>query len=74
MAAMFLRMIFVVNLFKHFADFRTLNGYRKLSEHNMHTNFLLHLRHGLLKFPFFTFMVMFITLVVTFSHLLQIFE
>ena len=74
MAAMLLRIVFVVNLFKHFASFRTLHGYRKLKENKMHTNFLLHLRHGLLKSPFYTFTCLFVTLVITYACLLQIFE
>ena len=74
MAAMFLRIIFVFNLFKHLASFTTLNGSRKLAENKMHKNVLLHLRHGLLNIPFLTISCMFFTIVITFACLLQIFE
>lgn len=47
MAGMFLRIVFVINLYKHIAEWRTLLGFRMLTDKNMHSHFILHLRDGL---------------------------
>ena len=74
MAFMFVRVIFIFNLYKHLASWRTLHGYRKLAENKMRHGFLLHLRYGLQKKPIMTFTLIFVTLVLSFACILQIFE
>ena len=73
-AGMFLRVIFVINLYKHIASWRTLLGFRILTENNMHSHFILHLRDGLRQLPKTTFLLLFIVTVLSLSYILRIFE
>jgi len=74
MAGMFLRVVFVINLYKHIASWRTLNGFRILQENGMHSHFVLHLRDGLLKYPKFTFTLLSIVTLISLSYIIRIFE
>ena len=71
---MFLRVIFVINLYKHIAEWRTLLGFRILTENNMHSHFILHLRDGLQKLPKTTFTLLVVVTVLSLSYIIRIFE
>jgi len=74
MALMFMRLVFLVNLYKHLAPWRTLQGFRTLTENKMHAHFLLHLRDGLKHHPRFDFTFIFLVAVFTLAYIIRIFE
>lgn len=71
---MVLRVVFIINLYKHIASWNTLNGFKILKENNMHPHFILHLRDGLHLFPKTTFSIVFIVTVIALSFIIRIFE
>jgi hypothetical protein len=74
MAFMFLRVVFIVNLYKQLTPWQTMPGFRALAENNLSSHFALHLRDGLQKKPYLTFGGLFVISVLTLSYILRIFE